>query len=321
MHRTTTREREPMPQSLSFDRNVDDLIEPVVSKLAARPAIVIAIAIAATVGATLLDRATGTQLSLAALYLGPVAIIAWFFGRTPGRIWCVVVAGASALAESTTPQVDLSQAIVIWNATAVLMLSWVVVEVVTRLHRAIVTERDLARTDALTGVANTRAFKELAATELERARRYGRTFTLATLDLDNFKAVNDTLGHAAGDRLIHDVGQAIRRRLRRVDIVARIGGDEFVVLLPETTAAAAAVALGHVQESLQKVAEGYGPVVRASYGSVTFVSPPGTVEEMLQLADVAMYQAKNAGGDRIESLTISREQKHAEIPPDGGPDA
>lgn len=98
----------------------------------------------------------------------------------------------------------------------------------------------------LTGVANTRAFKELAATELERARRYGRTFTLATLDLDNFKAVNDTLGHATGDRLIHDVGQAIRHRLRRVDIVARIGGDEFVVVLPETGAAAAAIALAHV---------------------------------------------------------------------------
>jgi len=200
------------------------------------------------------------------------------------------------------------------------MLSLVVVEVLTRLHRAIETERDLARTDVLTGVANTRAFKELAATELERARRYGRTFTLATLDLDNFKAINDTLGHATGDRLIHDVGQAIRRRLRRVDIVARIGGDEFVVLLPETSAAAAAIALAHVQESLQTVAEDYGPAVRASFGSVTFVSAPGTVEEMLQLADVAMYQAKNAGGDRIESLTISREAKPAESRPEAEPE-
>jgi len=159
----------------------------------------------------------------------------------------------------------------------------------------------------LTGVANTRAFKELAEAELERARRYGRTFTLASLDLDHFKSVNDTLGHAAGDRLIHDVGQAIRRRLRRVDIVARIGGDEFVVLLPETNAAAAAVALYHIREALQSVADGYGPEVTASFGAVTFVSPPASVEEMLQLADVAMYQAKNAGRDRIESMTISRE--------------
>ena len=173
----------------------------------------------------------------------------------------------------------------------------------------------------LTGVANTRAFKELAATELERARRYGRTFTLATLDLDNFKAVNDTLGHATGDRLIHDVGQAIRHRLRRVDIVARIGGDEFVVVLPETGAAAAAIALTHVQESLQTVAEGHGPAVRASFGSVTFVSAPGTVEEILQLADVAMCQAKNAGGDRIVSLTISREAKPAESWPEVEPEA
>jgi diguanylate cyclase (GGDEF)-like protein len=306
-----------MAQSLSLDRNIDELIRPVVARLVASPAIVIVLALAATVGATLLDRASGTQLSLAALYLGPVALIAWFFGRTPGRLWCVVVVAASALAEATTPQTDIPHTIVAWNATAVLMLSLVVVEVLARLHRAIETERDLARTDALTGVANTRAFKELAAAELERARRYGRTFTLATLDLDNFKSVNDTLGHAAGDRLIHDVGQAIRRRLRRVDIVARIGGDEFVVLLPETTAASAAIALAHVQESLQTVAGGYGPEVRASFGSVTFVSAPGTVEEMLQLADVAMYQAKKAGGDRIESLTVSREPK----PDESGPEA
>lgn len=72
--------------------------------------------------------ASGTQLSLAALYLGPVALIAWFFGRTPGRLWCIVVAAASAGAELTTPQADVPHAIVAWNTTAVLMLSLVVVE-------------------------------------------------------------------------------------------------------------------------------------------------------------------------------------------------
>jgi len=289
------------------DRSIDDLINPVVEKLEAHPALVVLIAVSATLGAAWIDRASGTELSLAALYLGPVAIIAWFFGRTQGRAWCLLVGTASALAELTMSGQSTAPTIIAWNTAAVMMLSLVVVEVLTRLHRSLEVERDLARTDTLTGVANTRSFKELAEAELERARRYGRTFTLASLDLDHFKSVNDTLGHAAGDCLIHDVGQAIRRRLRRVDIVARIGGDEFVVLLPETNAAAAAVALYHIREALQSVADGYGPEVTASFGAVTFVSPPASVEEMLQLADVAMYQAKNAGRDRIESMTISRE--------------
>jgi diguanylate cyclase (GGDEF)-like protein len=304
-----------MPPTFSLDRNTDGLIGSILARMAARPFLVALIAVLTTAGAMWLDRASGTELSLAALYLGPVAIIAWFFGRTPGRWWGVVVAAASALAEVTNPDVAASNAVAVWNATAVLVLSVVVVEVLTRLHQALDTESDLVRTDALTGVANTRSFKELASSELERARRYGRTFTLAVLDLDDFKSVNDTMGHAAGDRLIHDVGQAIRRRLRSVDIVARIGGDEFVVLLPETNAAAAAAALEHVRATLQSVADGYGPEVKASFGSVTFVSPPSSVEEMLQLADVAMYQAKNAGGDRIESLTISREPRAADPGP------
>ncbi|HEY5432653.1 MAG TPA: GGDEF domain-containing protein [Coriobacteriia bacterium] len=289
------------------DRSIDDLINPVVEKLEAHPALVVLIAVSATLGAAWIDRASGTELSLTALYLGPVAIIAWFFGRTQGRAWCLLVGAASALAELTMSGQSTAPTIIAWNTAAVMMLPLVVVEVLTRLHRSLEVERDLARTDTLTGVANTRSFKELAEAELERARRYGRTFTLASLDLDHFKNVNDTLGHAAGDRLIHDVGQAIRRRLRRVDIVARIGGDEFVVLLPETDAAAAAVALEHIRGALQSVADGYGPEVTASFGAVTFVSPPASVEQMLQLADVAMYQAKNASRDRIESMTISRE--------------
>jgi diguanylate cyclase (GGDEF)-like protein len=286
--------------------DIDSVFQPIFELLEQHRALIVGLSIFATLGAMWIDRASGPELSLDALYLGPVALMAWFLGRTPGRATAIIVSVGNFLAQLATPGITTDLSIVAWNTAAVLMLSLVVVEVLTRLRGALEIERDLARTDALTGVANTRHFKELAVIELERSRRYGRTFTLASLDLDNFKSVNDTLGHAAGDRLIHDVGQAVRRRLRRVDIVARIGGDEFVILMPETNAAAAAVALSHVQETLEALTNGYGPGVKASFGAVTFVSPPNSVEEMLQFADVAMYQAKNAGGDRIESLTISR---------------
>jgi len=295
-----------MKSRFDADADIDAALTPLMELLAGHRRVVLLAALLTTLGAALIDRASGTELSLASMYLGPVALIAWFLGRNPGRGWSFLVAAASLIAELSTPGSTTDIAIIAWNSVAVLMLSLVVVEVLTRLRAALEIERDLARTDSLTGVANTRHFRELATIELERSRRYGRTFTLASLDLDNFKSVNDTLGHAAGDRLIHDVGQAVRRRLRRVDIVARIGGDEFVVLLPETNEAAAVVALSHVRETLQALTSGYGPEVKASVGAVTFVSPPGSVEEMLQLADVAMYQAKKAGGDRLESMTISR---------------
>jgi diguanylate cyclase (GGDEF)-like protein len=300
-----------MGRGFNADMNIDAAIErvlsPLIDTLERNVWLIVAIAIATTAGAALIDSASGTELSLAALYLGPVALVTWFIGRTSGRLWSIAVGGASIIAEIWTPVPATDPSIVAWNTAAVVTLSLVVVEVLARLHEALDVERDLARTDALSGVANTRSFNELAAAELERARRYGRTFTLASLDLDHFKQVNDTLGHAAGDRLIHDVGQAIRKRLRRVDVVARIGGDEFVILLPETDAPAAAVALGHVHETLRTLTDDYGPEVRASIGAVTFVSPPHSVEEMLQLADVAMYQAKNAGGNCVESLTRETE--------------
>ncbi|HEY5549565.1 MAG TPA: GGDEF domain-containing protein [Coriobacteriia bacterium] len=295
-----------MKSGFNASTDIDAVIGPLMKLLSGHRRWVLLAAALTTVGAAFIDRASGPELSLAALYLGPVAVIAWFLGRNAGRGWALLVSVASLLAEITATGATVDPQILAWNTVAVLMLSLIVVEVLTRLRHSLDMERDLARTDALTGVANTRHFKELATIELERSRRYGRTFTLASLDLDNFKNVNDTMGHAAGDRLIHDVGQAVRRRLRRVDIVARIGGDEFVVLLPETNEAAATVALSHVREALETLTDGYGPAVKASIGAVTFVSPPSSVEEMLQLADVAMYQAKNAGGDRVESLTISR---------------
>ena len=186
----------------------------------------------------------------------------------------------------------------------IIILSMVVGEVLTRLHGALDAEHDLARTDALSGLPNTRGFHELAVIELERARRYRRTFTIAVMDLDHFKSVNDTLGHDVGDRLIRDVAHALRTNLRRVDVVARLGGDEFTLMLPETDAEQAQVALSHVRIALRGLDDSYGPDVKASIGGVTFRTAPETVSDMLRLADTAMYRAKAAGRDRIEAITM-----------------
>ncbi len=155
-----------MAPALSFDRNIDDRLEPVYEALEANPAWIVLLAIAMTAGATWLDRATGAELSLAGIYLGPVALMAWFLGRVPGWVWCGIVGIASLVAEATALGTSADSAIVAWNMMTVITLGLVVVEILTRLRRALDTESDLARTDALSGVANTRSFKELAAAEL-----------------------------------------------------------------------------------------------------------------------------------------------------------
>jgi len=267
----------------------------------------IALACATIVVLAWLDRLSGTQLSLTPLYVIPVAAVAWYHGELWGRT-CAFFAGVAQLvADVTALNGAPDAAVIVWNALMIIALSTVVGEVLIRLHSSLDRESDLARTDQLTGVANARAFHEAAAMELERAHRYGRPFTIACLDLDHFKAVNDTLGHAGGDRLLRAVGQALRGRLRRVDSVARLGGDEFILLLPETSAAPALYALEHVRRILTDLTKVYGPDVRASIGAVTFSQAPASVSDMIRAADIAMYRAKSRGRDRVESITLPEE--------------
>ena len=251
-----------------------------------------------------LDSRYGSYISFTALYLIPVAVVAWYIGRNGARIAALVAGLAKVAADLFTAVTPQPAVAVVWNAATIIVLSMVVGEVLTRLHAALDAEHDLVRTDALSALPNTRSFHELAVIELERARRYRRTFTIAVMDLDHFKSVNDTLGHDVGDRLIRDVAHALRSNLRKVDVVARLGGDEFTLMLPETDAEQAQMALSHVRIALRGLDDAYGPDVKASIGAVTFRTAPETVGDMLRLADTAMYRAKSAGRDRIEAITM-----------------
>src|SRR5262249_5901959 len=137
---------------------------------------------------------------------------------------------------------------------------------VSRLHAGILRERLLARTDPLTGAANGRTFYEAVAAEAERARRADRPLTLAYLDLDDFKQLNDRLGHAAGDAALLRVVQTVQAHLRGSDLLARLGGDEFALLLPETEAEGAAALLVRVQRLVAEEMVRQGLPVTLSIG-------------------------------------------------------
>ncbi len=176
-----------------------------------------------------------------------------------------------------------------------------VVDISERKRHEAQLER-LANHDPLTDLLNRRGFAEQLRAHLAEHMRYGDGGALLLLDLDNFKLVNDTLGHATGDRLVVAVAEALRHRLRATDIVARLGGDEFAVLLPRARYADAIAVAETVRTSLAEQATRLGLTtdlpVTASIGIALFDDPALTPDEVIANADLAMYQAKTEGRDR-----------------------
>lgn len=170
-------------------------------------------------------------------------------------------------------------------------------------------ERDLdclllfVNEDGLTGLYNHRYFQEQLRHELARARRYKRTLGLLLMDLDRFKDYNDRFGHRQGDRLLKDVAEFFRVSRRESDTVARYGGDEFAIILPETTqreALTLAKRLRNGFEARKFGLEGAAPVT-LSIGVASFPSEAGTAEQLIEKADQGLYQAKRAGRNQVST--------------------
>ena len=157
----------------------------------------------------------------------------------------------------------------------------------------------LANTDALTGVYSRRWWFDLAEKEFSRSRRYHRTFSLLIADLDWFKRINDTFGHDVGDRVLGQFGDMLRNTCRQSDVIGRLGGEEFAVLLPETTSEAAKLLATRITDACQSlVVDASAGDVRCSCSmGVTEVRPDDDVrlDSILTRADQAMYAAKRAG--------------------------
>ncbi len=161
------------------------------------------------------------------------------------------------------------------------------------------TIRQLMLTDDLTGVANRRHLDERLQFELERMQRYGRGFSVIMADLDHFKQVNDTYGHIKGDEVIVTFADVLKSELRSADFVARFGGEEFIVILPETAETAAQLLADRVRASMQaKKIKGFPHSVTASFG-VTGVKKEDSLEGVVQRVDRALYQAKESGRNQV----------------------
>ena len=168
-----------------------------------------------------------------------------------------------------------------------------------RINELVLRLTDAARTDPLTGLLNRRALEELFEVELERSRRTGRPLSVVVGDLDGFKAVNDHLGHHAGDRALHQVATELTKWKRRIDVAARMGGEEFALLLPETDERGAFLVAERLRRATQRC---FGDDLKLpltiSFGVASYPDHGDDSEMLLHSADRALYAAKDLGKDR-----------------------
>ena len=259
-----------------------------------------------------LDYITGVEFSFSLFYLLPITLISWAVSERLGLVFailgsCVWIA-VDILSGNSNRTSNLFA--YMWNATARLGFFLLPVFMI-RLNRALQREQELARTDFLTGVLNARFFHELAQMESNRSIRYKRHFTVAFIDVDNFKTINDTFGHTTGDIVLRAIAMNIKTHLRRTDIVARVGGDEFVVLFPETNAQTAPVVISNMQRALLNEMNENGWSITFSIGVLTLSDPRLSVDEMLGRADQLMYIVKNSGKNNIQYAIHPTEETYA----------
>jgi len=240
-----------------------------------------------------LDYRTGPEIASSLFYLLPICLATWFAGKRPGEVLAFLSALVWLAADITARQQLSSPLLHAWNATVRLAIFLLVVLLLANLKKELRHTQELARTDFLTGTVNSRYFYELAQMELNRAQRYKRPFTIAYLDVDNFKVINDNLGHSAGDMVLQAVARCVRASLRQTDVIARIGGDEFVLLLPETEEPGARSTIAKIQPCLMEEMRKNKWPVTFSIGVMTYVSPPPTVDDMIKMSDELMYTVKN----------------------------
>jgi len=248
---------------------------------------------------------SGTEYALSLFFLFPILFSTWYVGKKAGvflsffSTFTWLYADLYMIREFSDPWVPFV------NETFRLIVFLLVTGLVWGFKTTLESQRSLARTDHLTGLPNRLAFFESAELELSRTRRFFQPLSVIYLDVDNFKAVNDSLGHDAGDNLLRTVAETILENIRSIDIAARFGGDELGIMLPETGVKGSRRLAEKLKLKLNKKMRANKWPVTFSMGVATFKNIPITIDDMLLIADKLMYFAKKNGKNRISHQLIS----------------
>ena len=207
---------------------------------------------------SIVDYIIVIDISLSILYLLPISLTSWYSTRWFSFILVLISTVGWFIAEFAA-KTNLHWLLLFWNTAVRLIVFLTIAYLISSLKIAYEKEKKLARTDGLTGIINQRFFLELLRLEYKRSIRYDHYLTLAYLDLDNFKEINDRFGHYVGDKLLRLIAQTIQKQIRETDTIARLGGDEFALLLPETHYETGKVTLQRIQQILKTTIEDSKP--------------------------------------------------------------
>ena len=228
-----------------------------------------------------------------------MSIVAWFVGKRFGLFFSILSAFTWQTANIFAGESFSSPFVPYWNAATRLGFFFVITMLLSELRLVLDHERELSRTDFMTGALNSRAFYEVAESEIRRSQRYHHPLAIAYIDLDNFKIINDQFGHNVGDKLLQIVVDTIKCHIRTTDIVARLGGDEFVILLVETNNEAAHSTVQRMRQILLSAMDSHQWPVTFSIGVLVCSVPPANANEMIRQVDQLMYSVKNNGKNGI----------------------
>jgi len=258
--------------------------------------VILGASLAVTGLVALLDYRAGPEIGMTVFYLPPIAAATWYLGRSVGVVVAFLsTAIATVVAWITQPSTLSGQRLLLWNSAVQLLFFLLAVTVASIMAGQTLRLRTLAREDALTGIPNRRAFFGALARAVEWGRRHGTPWVLGYVDVDDFKRINDTLGHGVGDAVLRTVARTMHDGIRRVDVVARLGGDEFALLLPETDADRAEVVVNKLLVSLRQAMAREGWEVTFSIGVITFLKAPHSVDAAVAATDECMYGVKARG--------------------------
>ncbi len=239
-------------------------------------------------------------LEFSPFYLVPVSFFTWFVGKRTG----FAVAGTSVIIGFFITLRQIPGSIAYWDLVIRFALYVSSTLMISQLKMLYDRERQLSRLDPLTKIENRRAFFEAASRAKSFSERNGVPLSIAYLDVDSFKQLNDRFGHRTGDKILTAAAVAIRKALRPTDLVARLGGDEFAVLLPATDRGAADLVLSRVRLEIDRAMQERGWPATVSIGAESFSAPFGSIPEMLQAADAAMYAVKQSKKGRLNGRDL-----------------
>jgi len=259
-----------------------------------------------------LDYITGYELSFSLFYLIPIAMLSWV---TSSRIGAAIsfISACVWLAADTASGAQYSRPIIYFWNTLIRFGFFLIIVLLIKVAKNLELEKKISRTDYLTGAINNRFLNELMQVEIDRSVRYKRPFTMAFIDLDNFKSINDQFGHLVGDKVLETVVQTMQKNLRKTDVVARAGGDEFAILLPEADEDVAKTAISKVQHGLLNEMRANHWAITFSIGAVTFITPPASANTAINMADELMYSVKTNGKNNIAYMTIPNRETSKSI--------